>query len=183
MSNPAEILLRSAGPADAPALARLGAATFTETFAHLYRAEDLAEFLQRAHSPDVYARLLADPDVAVWLATAADGEPMGYAVAGRCKLPVEALEAEAGEVRQLYVLARYQGSRLGTRLLVTALDWLRARGRRPVYVGVWSENYGAQRLYGRFGFEKIGEYGFPVGQHIDLEFILRQVRETPLTPA
>jgi RimJ/RimL family protein N-acetyltransferase len=47
-----------------------------------------------------------------------------------------------------------------------------------VYIGVWSGNAGAQRLYARHGFEKIGEYDFPVGQHLDREFILRQ-RESP----
>jgi hypothetical protein len=41
---------------------------------------------------------------------------------------------------------------------------------------VWSENHGAQRLYARYGFDKIGEYGFPVGQTIDREFILKQTR-------
>jgi RimJ/RimL family protein N-acetyltransferase len=43
-------------------------------------------------------------------------------------------------------------------------------------VGVWSENVGAQRLYARYGFEKIGEYDFPVGAQLDREFILKQVR-------
>ncbi|HWU15100.1 MAG TPA: GNAT family N-acetyltransferase, partial [Caulobacter sp.] len=39
---------------------------------------------------------------------------------------------------------------------------------------VWSENFGAQKLYGRLGFEKVGEYHFPVGETRDLEFILRR---------
>lgn len=160
--------------ADAPALAELGAVTFVESFAYLYTPEDLAEFLERAHSPEVYTRLLQDPDIAVWLAEADAQTPVGYAVAGGCKLPVNELEERAGEIRQLYVRAEFHGHGLGTRLLVTALDWLVSRNRTPLYVGVWSRNDGAQRLYGRFGFRKIGEYEFAVGQQRDREFILKK---------
>jgi len=39
---------------------------------------------------------------------------------------------------------------------------------------VWSENFGAQRFYARYGFSKVGTYEFPVGQVRDLEFILRR---------
>jgi hypothetical protein len=54
-----------------------------------------------------------------------------------------------------------------------ALDWLDRLGR-PLWIGVWSENHGAQRLYGRHGFVKVGEYEFPVGKTRDQEFILRR---------
>lgn len=159
--------------ADVPDLARLGRATFIEAFGHNYLPEDLEEFLAGAHSEAAYARLVADEKIAAWLASD-DGTAVGYVVAGPCKLPVAGLEPGAGEVRQLYVLTTAQNRQLGTRLLVTALDWLAARGHHPLYVGVWSQNPGAQRLYARFGFDKVGEYDFPVGRHIDREFILKR---------
>ena len=40
--------IRRATPADAEALSRIGAETFTETFSHLYPPEDLAAFLSPA---------------------------------------------------------------------------------------------------------------------------------------
>jgi ribosomal protein S18 acetylase RimI-like enzyme len=55
-----------------------------------------------------------------------------------------------------------------------ALEWLDSQSRVPLYVGVWSENYGAQRFYARYGFRKVGEYGFPVGTTVDHEFILKR---------
>ena len=48
---------------------------------------------------------------------------------------------------------------------------------------MWSENFGAQRFYARYGFEKAGEYLFPVGNTNDLEFILRRARARPDTAA
>ena len=171
-----EVAIRLATGADAAVLAALGSVTFTETFGHLYPPEDLAEFLRQSHSVARWNQLLGDPAVATWLATSGP-TPAGFIVAGSCKLPVTDLEESAGEIRQLYVHSIFQNLRLGTQLLGIALDWLAAANRLPVYVGVWSENFGAQRLYGRYGFEKIGEYFFPVGRTRDREFILKRSSE------
>jgi ribosomal protein S18 acetylase RimI-like enzyme len=166
-------VIRRAVPDDAAALAELGAATFSETFGHLYPAEDLQTFLL-THSVDAWDRVLKDPGTAVWLAELDDGSKVGFIVVGACKLPVEDREATAGEIKQLYVLARHHNLRLGTRLMELGLEWLEAQNRTPIYIGVWSENYGAQRFYARYGFEKVGEYGFPVGSTVDHEFILKR---------
>ena len=40
--------------------------------------------------------------------------------------------------------------------LRTALGWLERDGPRTLWIGVWSENYGAQRFYARHGFEIVG---------------------------
>jgi ribosomal protein S18 acetylase RimI-like enzyme len=54
------------------------------------------------------------------------------------------------------------------------MAWLERDGPRTIWIGVWSENHGAQRFYARQGFEKVGEYGFAVGSTVDREFILRR---------
>lgn len=167
------LLIRRAGPDDAEALAAIGRATFTETFAHLYPPEDLAAFLAEAHGLARARADLADPAKAVWLAEAG-GEVVGYAVAGPCHLPHPDVTPACGELERIYLLASHQGGGAGTRLLEAALDWLEQDGPRPLWIGVWSENHGAQRLYARRGFEKVGTYEFVVGQTRDHEFILRR---------
>lgn len=170
------MVIRPATVADAEVVARLGAETFMETFGHLYTPQDLAAFLAASRTASFYADLLRDPAVFILLAVSrADERAIGYAVAGNCKLPVPDLERQAGEVRELYVLAEFQKHKLGTKLLTAALDWLDAQQRTPLYVGVWSGNEGAQRLYARFGFEKVGEYGFAVGDQVDREYILKRM--------
>jgi ribosomal protein S18 acetylase RimI-like enzyme len=169
-----QVSIRRATPIDAQSLAVLGATTFTETFGHLYPPKDLQAFLLASHSVDAWARALADPHRAVWIASLADASAIGYLTVGPCKLPVENREPTAGEIQQLYVLAKHHNLRLGTRLMELGLEWLIAQGRTPLYIGVWSENPGAQRFYGRYGFYKVGEYGFPVGDIVDREFILKR---------
>lgn len=167
-------IVRRATVADAEALARIGQVTFVETFGHLYPPEDLQQYLLKAYAVEKCRAQLTDPAMGVWFAIVEGEAPAGFIVVGPCKLPVDNLEPTAGEVQQLYVHSKYHNLRMGSRLLETALDWLISERRAPLYVGVWSENYGAQRLYERHGFSKIGEYGFPVGKTIDREFILKR---------
>jgi GNAT superfamily N-acetyltransferase len=164
------ITIRRAGPEDAGALAEVGRDTFVETFAHLYPPEDLEAFLETTYSPKAFDRYLGLDGHALWLAESG-GRVVGYAQVGPCGLPHPEVTPACGEVKRLYVRQTIQGSGLGTRLLQAALAWLEAPGRR-LWIGVWSQNFGAQRLYGRHGFERVGEYQFPVGATLDDEFIL-----------
>ena len=165
--------IRRAGPADAEALAAFGRATFAETFGHLYPPQDLTAFLTEAHSLARARADLADPAKAVWLVEAGD-EVVGYALAGPCKLPHPEVTPACGELERIYVSASHQGGGVGVRLLEQALAWLEKDGARRLWIGVWSQNHGAQRLYARHGFTKVGAYEFAVGQTRDHEFILRR---------
>ncbi len=167
--TPQAITIRLATAADAERLARLGAETFTETFGHLYPASDLAAHLTRHHTPQEYGDWIADPAFHVWIAER-DGRALGYAVAGPCHLPHPEVTADCGELRRLYVRQETQGSGLGGRLLAQALGWLERPGRR-LWLGVWSQNHGAQRLYARHGFSAIGQYDFMVGESRDLDLV------------
>jgi ribosomal protein S18 acetylase RimI-like enzyme len=165
--------LRRATPADAGTLSRLAARTFTETFGHLYPPEDLAAFLAEAYAEARQATILAHPDYAVWLLESG-GEAVGHAAAGPCGLPHPEADPADRELKRLYILAGWQGQGHGERMMATAMEWMRAARPRRLWVGVWSGNTGAQRFYARQGFTKVGEYDFPVGRVVDLEYILRR---------
>jgi diamine N-acetyltransferase len=167
------VTIRRAAPADAEALSSLGARTFAEAFGHLYPPEDLAAFLAEAHGPERAMADLMDPRRAVWIAETA-GEPVGYALAGPCELPHPDVGEACGELKRLYLRTAWQNSGAGARLFEAAEAWLLAQGATSLWIGVWSENVGAQRFYARRGYRKVGEYDFPVGRALDREFILRR---------
>lgn len=163
--------IRFARPGDVATLVALGRDTFSETFGHLYPQEDLEDFLEEAHHPGLYAYAVGEPRHGVWIAER-EGRPVGYALVGPCTLPhPEATDAE-GELKRLYLRREAQGSGLGRTLLRTTLDWMQRDGPSRLWVGVWSGNAGAQRLYASEGFGKVGEYEFQVGAIRDHEFIL-----------
>lgn len=165
--------IRLAAPADLDVLVELGRSTFAETFGHLYPPEDLADFLDETHDAEIYAWAIHDDRHGVWLAEAG-GEAVGYALAGPCTLPHPDATPAEGELKRLYVSGSAQNGGLGRALLTVSMDWLQRHGPARLWVGVWSENHGAQRLYARHGFVQVGEYEFPVGRVRDREFILRR---------
>jgi diamine N-acetyltransferase len=157
--------------AHAADLARLARDTFAETFTH-YPPEHLAAFLAQ-YTPAFFVGVMSDPAERVWIAKDDAGRIAGYAHAGACKLPHPEVTPACGEVKRLYVRRGVQRGGTGSALLRESLTWLGAPGR-ALWVGVFSENDGAQRLYARHGFHKVGEYAFVVGGTRDREFILRR---------
>ena len=165
--------LRRATPVDAALLSALAAQTFTEAFGHLYPEQDLRDFIDQSYSVERQRIILSTPGYAVWLLEH-DGVAVGHAAAGPCGLPHPDVQPGDGELKRLYVLADFQGTGWGGRLFDQAMAWLLAAGPRTLWIGVWSENLGAQRFYARHGFVKVGEHSFPVGRVVDREFTLRR---------
>lgn len=169
--------IRLADANDAQNLAAIGRATFIETFVEgfgiPYPAEDLEPFLDATFSPETTRRRLADPDHRYWVAERAE-DILGFANAGRCGLPHPDARSSHAELHRLYVSKAAQGLGVGTALLNTALDWMAADTDGPLWIGVWSGNLKAQKLYAAHGFLVAGEYQYPVGNWRDDEFILRR---------
>ena len=161
---------RTAGTDDAAALAALGAATFVDTFGHLYHPDDLALFL-RSHTAEAWTRELADPAFAVRMAEA-DGALIGYAKLGPPHLPFEP-RGEAAELRQLYVVEAAKGAGIAATLMTWVIDQARDRRADHLYLSVFTENPRAQRFYAKFGFEEEGRYAFMVGNHADEDIVMR----------
>jgi ribosomal protein S18 acetylase RimI-like enzyme len=165
------MIYRPATTADAPALARLGAESFSAAFAHLYRKEDLEAFLAQVHDPDAVAAEIAGDECTHCLV-----EDGGRLVA-YCKLRYPSHYAAHSDARdpielgQLYALPGYTGSGIGGQLMDWALGVARLGGHDAVLLSVYSENYGAQRFYQRYGFGKIADITFQVGDHFDPEFL------------
>ena len=172
-----DAVIRPATPEDACALADLGRETFVDTFvrgfAIPYPAQDLALFLDAAFSVETILKKLAEPG-AVWWVAERDGELLAFANTGPNTLPHPDGRASHAELRRLYVGKSAQGLGLGTKLLTLALEWMEAHTDGPLWVGVWSGNLKAQKLYAAYGFETVGEYDYPVGAWNDHEFIMRR---------
>ncbi|MBI1402334.1 MAG: GNAT family N-acetyltransferase [Porphyrobacter sp.] len=172
------MILRPATLEDAPALARLGAESFTAAFGHLYRPEDLAAFIAEVHDPEAVAAEIAGSECTHRLV-----EHEGALVAF-CKLrhPTKfAAHSDARdpiELGQLYALPGFTGAGIGAQLMDWALGVARARGHDAVLLSVYAENFGAQRFYQRHGFAKIADITFRVGEHLDPEYLYQLQLDT-----
>ena len=163
---------RGATPQDAEDIAQLFISTFSETFGHLYKPEDLATFLE-ALTPERFRDEIGDERFEFVLATEA-GQLAGFVKLGPPELPVET-PPDSIELCQLYVLKQWHGSGVAAELMERALAAAERRGARHMQLSVYVDNHRARRFYERYGFEPVGRYDFMVGSHADDDLVLRHV--------
>ncbi|WP_296677511.1 GNAT family N-acetyltransferase [Novosphingobium sp.] len=169
------VILRAMTQADIPALSQLASDAFIAKFGHLYSAANLAMFLDDVLSPAAIAGDYADPQQIYCLAEA-DGALMGFAKIGLkpCRAD-HARGAKAMELKQLYTAAGATGQGIGGQLMDWAMAQFAARGADEVQLSVYAENFGGHRFYERYGFAKVADITFQVGDHIDPEFLFARM--------
>lgn len=170
------MILREAMPADVPALSRLAIESFNAKFAHLYSAKDLADFLEENLSEPAIAAELANPARIYRLAEDADGALLGYCKIGlTCGFPDHARGQRVMELKQLYTAPEATGQGIGGALMDWAMGEFAARGADEAQLSVYAENFGAHRFYARYGFEKVADITFRVGEQLDPEFLFARM--------
>ena len=167
------LILRPATSADLPALTALARDSFVAAFGHLYKPEDLAYFLGKWRTEQAYRDALATPAKRIQLAEL-DGRLAAYALIVLGQTFEERPEPRPERpvfLSQLYCDAEMTGHGLGAALM----DWVIAEARAwhadAVQLSVFSENFGAQRFYHRYGFVHVADIDFWVGNHRDDEFL------------
>lgn len=175
---PAPITIRRAAPEEWAMVAQLGRETFDETFGSSYAPHDLAAFFAGPFSDEYMKAELAVPANAAWIAIAKEGTGAvglaGFCLVGPAKFDLTAALPKPGAVRRLYLRSAFHGRGIGTQLLELGMAWLEAENYHPLFLSVDAENYGAQRLYARYGFVKTGEFAFMVGSQADREFLMER---------
>jgi ribosomal-protein-alanine N-acetyltransferase len=127
-----DVQIRPAQLEDLPALVALDAAAFEPRWRHS------VAMLRAAH------RAVVSFDVA-WL----DGMPVGY--------QFSSTYGRFGHLARLAIHPDYQGRRIGTRLLISALTSLKQHQVVAVTLNTQTDNEASRRLYERFGFHRTGE--------------------------
>lgn len=169
------MLLREATEGDIAAISRLATDSFVAKFGHLYSAENLNAFLAESLSEAAIARELANPDRVYRLAEG-DAGLLGYCKIGlTCGFPEHARGQRVMELKQLYTAPEATGQGIGAALMDWALDQFALRGADEAQLSVYAENHGAHRFYRRYGFDKVADITFRVGDHIDPEFLFARL--------
>lgn len=169
------MILRAANEADFAAISRLATDSFVAKFAELYRPQDLAVFLAENLSEAAIAAELANPDRLYRLAER-DGALVGYCKLGlSCGFPDYARGSRVMELKQLYSAPDAIGGGIGSALMDWAMAEFAARGADEAQLSVYSGNEGAHRFYRRYGFVKVADITFKVGEQLDPEFLFARM--------
>lgn len=165
-----DIVVRDARASDIEDLAALSAAIFAASFSHFQSPENLSQFLEEKHSSVYYQEVFEDPDAILWVVET-DLNLAGYCLLRPNTLPCDPPWPTALEMSRIYIDASLQGRGVGADILQRAIGFGKAQGFSGLVLGVFSENYGAQRFYKRHGFTKRGEFDFPIGGQIDRDYL------------
>lgn len=168
------MILRPATIADVPALARLGRESFVASFGHLYSEANLNRFLDMVYSDEAVREEVEGAECIHRLADD-DARLLGYV---KLRYPSWYVDDSPTGVRnpialgQLYTQPDLTGQGIGAALMDWAIAEARTRGHDAIQLSVWAENHGGQRFYARYGFTKVADIDFWVGDHRDDEFLL-----------
>ena len=169
------VVIRSALPTDAAALAAVAAVTFPLACPPHTSDQAKADFIAKNLTEVSFDGYLADRDRALFLAEL-DSEAVGYTmlVFGE---PQDSDVAAAitlrptVELSKVYVLPGHHGAGVSSALLEASLDEARARGALGIWLGVNEENVRANRFYEKSGFVRVGMKKFLVGERWEDDFV------------
>jgi diamine N-acetyltransferase len=165
------VTYRTAGPADAHALATMGRLCFAETFGAHFPADDMALHLEHMFGADALPAEYQDPALKIRVAEA-DGEVAAYLKLAPMHLPVPH-EPDALEIKQLYVLTPWQGAGVAAALMDWAVETARAAGAPALYLSVWEKGDRAIAFYRKKGFETVGVAPFRLGDGVYQDPVMR----------
>jgi ribosomal protein S18 acetylase RimI-like enzyme len=183
------ITLRAATPADASALALVGAATFLEAYTWMLPGPDILAFCAEHQTPTAYAKYLAQPTTRITLALTGADVPVGFTLVCAPEISADVTLPGDIELKRIYLFSRFRSSstpvldsagqpipglRGGQALLNAAIADTRSLGASRLLLGTNAGNQRAIAFYRRNGFQEIGTRTFVVGgQHCcDLLFAL-----------
>jgi GNAT superfamily N-acetyltransferase len=159
--NTDAIDLRPAGASDALCIGVLGMQVFLETYAPDGIRPDLAREVLQMLSPEATAAALARSDQRFIVAERA-GHLLGF-VHWRPGAAHEGVDANRpAELFRLYVLLRFAGGGLGTRLLRAAEEAAVAEGADTMWLTAWAGNARARAFYPRRGYADVGTTAYVI---------------------
>jgi diamine N-acetyltransferase len=163
------VLIRYATFSDAEVLAELSATTFHQAFDGSSKQENVDDYIHTALNATQLALELRDPSVTFCLAEL-NQQVVGYLKLIEGEVPECVSDAGAIELSRLYVRQEFIANKIGAALMQKALDEARAKDYQTIFLGVWEHNTRAQAFYHKWGFNRVGEHIFQMGDDPQIDW-------------
>ncbi|KAL0486998.1 acyl-CoA N-acyltransferase [Acrasis kona] len=172
MDKRSPIYIRTATKEDAPHITDIGRDVFSRTFGHSLEKQDLEDYLNSEYTIEKIEEVISSPLCQSYVAVD------GTEVVGFGKLRKESYEDciknlnKPIELWRLYVSISQHGRGIGAQLIDHLENLARNQGYENIWLGVWEENYVAQKVYKRHGYVECGVHPFTMGQCVQNDLIL-----------
>ena len=161
--------IRSATTADAATLNELGVSTFRETFDGTTSPENMAAYMSVAFTIEALAAELTDPKSTFFIVEI-NHEAIAYLKLYDGGAPDCVSDPHAIELARLYVRQKFIAQKIGALLMQKALDEARHKGCKTIFLGVWEHNERAKIFYHKWGFKRVGEHIFQMGDDPQIDW-------------
>ncbi len=171
-----EIIIRSARLEDAAMLRELGEITFRATFTGTTSDENLESYLAEAFTCEKLVQEINDP-LAIFFIAECDGKAVAYLKLNRGQPPDCVSDKEALEIERLYVHEEFIAKKIGAQLMKKALTFGAENNHQTIFLGVWEHNERAKVFYYKWGFKRIGEHVFQMGDDPQIDWWMERSLE------
>lgn len=148
--------------ADTENLAELATITFHQAFDGSSKQENVDNYILSAFNLTQLAAELADTKN-IYIIVEINGQAAGYLKLYEGDVPGCVSNPQAIELSRIYVRQEFWAQKLGAALMQRALDEAQQKGYQTIFLGVWEHNYRAQAFYHKWGFQKVGDHIFQMG--------------------
>lgn len=165
---------------DADLLADLAEVTFPLACPPYHSPANIASHLAQTLSPESFEEYAEDEDYDLFVAQA-NGRIVGFALLDCLACDDEVVEPLlAGahpsiELSKLYVHPSVHGAGVAQALFDACEESARDRSAASLWLTVWKENARALTFYAKNGFTVRGDRMYPVGEHLDHDFVAVKV--------
>lgn len=148
--------IRRATTTDCRLINKLAAEVFPATYKEILSPEQLDYMMDWMYAPQNIRKQMEEEGHAYFIAYEAD-EPAGY-------VSVQQQEGDVFHLQKIYVLPRFQGAHIGSRLFDHAVKYIKKVHPSPCLMELnVNRNNKAFHFYERKGMKKLREGDFPIG--------------------
>ena len=158
-------------------LQQLARETFKATFNTNTPPAEMAAFLKDYYTEEMMRQELTDPNTDTYFFKDEAGKVIGFLKLSWKNAQTEPDYPDAMELQRIYLRTAYQGQHLGRQIISFALQEAKRSGVPRVWLGVWENNFPAQKLYARYGFKRVSQHTFMVGNDPQTDYILMKELE------
>ncbi len=155
------VSIRKATEEDAPLLAAIAAASFTESHGHSAPAADIQAYVEEKYNPAVLQQELQDPNN-IYHILYYQEQPAGYSrIIFNAPYP-ESPEQNICKLERLYLLKAFYKLQLGTALFAFNVNLMKENKQAGAWLYVWKDNRRAVQFYQQAGFVINGSHDFQI---------------------
>ena len=148
--------------------------TFSESFAKDNSIENLKSYFKAAFSSKQLAKELNN-SLSRFFFIYVDETLCGYFKINIGESQTEIKSDDGLELERIYILAEYQGKKIGEKILEKIKNIAMLEQKKYVWLGVWELNTKAIKFYERFGFKKFDTHIYQIGEDAQIDWMMKMM--------